>query len=150
LNHPRKGVLIKRGWLISGSFLFLCRMETIDSYPVIHWLISLFITPFLFFLMPDSVTIDLSLLPYYWIFSLILSVPVLAIYYTCYYLLRKKMISAIMLKILLDGICIICIFILFAIMAGSLEFVLSTVYSIGVTLVSLFLKIKRKEPKISN
>jgi len=140
IEAPKKSGTYKKRW-----------MKTNKSYPIIHWLISILIAPLLLFVIRgQDVTVDLSFLPYYWLFGFVLSIPVFLIYWISYERLCKKIFSATTLKLTLDGICIIGIFITFTIMNGSLEFVLSTVYSVTVVVVSLFLKIQRKESNISN
>ena|SRR5260221_7627604 len=122
--------------------------STNKYYPLIHWLITLVIGPLIYylhdvlFLNVKYVFSDFEMFFLFFLFGMFSSLPVLAIYYFVFKVFSKRVTSNLLFKLILNSIIILCVFITFRILNGSLELELSIVYSIAVIIGSLFLKIR--------
>jgi len=126
-------------------------MMTINKfYPFLVWATTLLIGPFLsatvesFYFRVKEAFSDLTLVPIYWIFSLILSLPVLVIYCIIFYELGNK-VAANKLRLILNIICIIGICITFTVIKGTMAVDFAIAYSISTIIASLFFRIMKKE-----
>jgi hypothetical protein len=83
------------------------------------------------------------------IFALFFSMPVLIVHYLVFNLLIKKQLKAFGIKLILCIISIAGIYIIFHLIRGSMEYIMSAIYSLSVILPSFIFKIYQNEPAIS-
>lgn len=124
------------------------------SYPIKHWFLAIVTAPLFGFFYeviftPYNESSDFIQL--YFLFVLlgfIFSFPVILIYYFTFLLLIKKTNSALLIKVLLNILAIVSVFISFKLIGGSIVDNLTIVYSVSIIFWSFFLKVNL-EPKLS-
>jgi|SRR5579875_969827 len=130
-------------------------MAVNKNYPFILWISTVIIAPLFFpviayFRNGFTEAVDgFSLLPILIFFGALLSLPTFAIFHFTFEILKKKFQSILLLKMVLNIICVACIFLTFKLLFGSIEFYFSCVYSASIILLSIFFKINHQE-KVSN
>ena len=115
-------------------------------YTLQSWLVSIIVVgPILMFLFNHSYHDDLfdiyDLLSLSIVFGLIFSVPTFIVYHAFFKFLTKKLYPSLKIKVALNTVAIIGVFITFQIMNGSRATVGSAIYSGSIIIVSLIFKV---------
>ena len=118
------------------------------NYVIKQWLVTLIIGRLFILLYASStssksqLTDTLSLYLIFFIFSLVFSIPTYLIYFLVFYFLVKKTTSIILIKIILDVIAIIGIFVTTVVIGGSMLVLNGLSYSLAIIISTLILKMK--------
>jgi len=122
-----------------------------NTYPLKQWLITLAVSPLLlavyeyFFSSSASAADYIKLYTLFLLFGITYSLPVFAIYYLSFFLLSKRVKSPLSMKIILNIIAIVGVYITFKILGGTLTPSLSITYIVAIFVSSLILKISIKK-----
>jgi hypothetical protein len=123
-----------------------------NTYPFKHWLSSLLLGS-LIILISDLVkgnnTVDdaLGVAMLFFMFGFLFSLPVLVVYLLLYYTLVHLISSSILIKIVLNLVTTIGIFITIRCVGGSMMTIdLALYYSVIAVICSLIFRIKKREP----
>jgi hypothetical protein len=125
------------------------------EYPLLLWVTTLLIAPILFTAYDiieygkNALKNDLPLGLLIFLVGAAFSLPIFIIVYFLFKFLTNKTISGFLIKGTLNVVCIISIWIIFALIKGSMAQMSTLIYSGSVILSSVFYKIYNK-PKISN
>ena len=113
------------------------------KYPFLLWLTSITIGAFFveIFWYKDIGAESLQMIALYLVFGAGLSLPVFIIFLISFWILTNRLSSGLLIKVLLDIIVIIGVFITFAVIKGSMELTTSLIYSGSVILSSTFYNI---------
>lgn len=120
-------------------------------YPLFLWLTTLAISPVLLAIAEGiyegsviNLTGTLSLFPLFILFGLLFSIPCFVVVYILFKLLSGKMRSLFWLKMVVNIFCVICIWLTFRIIEGSMVPGLTVAYSAGVVLASSIVRVTSK------
>jgi hypothetical protein len=118
-----------------------------DLYPGLLWITSIVIAPLIFVIKTGSTRMDD--LHFYFvvflIFGTLYSLPVLFICIVSFNILIKNLSSPLLIKALLNLICIIGVLLTFKIISDSDEFDLRLIYSASIILSSLLYRVRTKK-----
>lgn len=116
-----------------------------NFYPVVHWLTSLLVAPFVHYLslrvlQGAHVSGLLGLFWVYVVYGLFYSLPAFLLYYICFRMLASRFESDLYLKIVFNTGAILCAAVTFYWIDNQVVYNLTATYAVTIILCSLFFK----------
>ena len=124
-------------------------MKVNYSFPILHWLTSIFIAPILFLCatwLEDGATVamsDSSMIPAFLFVGVIFSVPVVVIYFLLYSFLVNVISSTLLIKVILCATAISWCCVVIIVLTGTMDKRLCIVYSVSIIIASMFYKVSK-------